>query len=295
MTPTVIKPLRASASVFASARRLALLGCLAATASMPTRADQPLWELGLGAGWLQLPHYRGSDQNHQWLLPVPYAVYRGKIFRANRDGARAVLLDSDKLDVDISTALSAPIRSSGNRARAGMPDLAPTLELGPNVNINLAKGQWAPGTADSTAWKLDLRLPLHAVATLESGAQGIGYTANAVINLDLRWQGWNIGTQAAALYGSQRYHQYFYDVATPWATGTRPAYSAGGGFGGMRYTLGASKRFGNTWLGTFVRADSLSGARFADSPLVRKQHTVSAGFALSWVLATSTERVSVDD
>ena len=134
-------------------RKLSLTACLATIAlavASPSRADQPLWELGLGAGWLQLPHYRGSDQNHQWLLPVPYAVYRGEIFRANRDGARAVLLDSERLDVDISTALSAPIRSRGNRARAGMPNLAPTFELGPNVNFNLAKGVLKGGAWDGS-------------------------------------------------------------------------------------------------------------------------------------------------
>jgi outer membrane scaffolding protein for murein synthesis (MipA/OmpV family) len=244
----------------------------------------------LGAGWLQLPHYRGSDQTHQWLLPVPYAVYRGKIFRANRDGARAVLMDSDRLDVDVSAALSAPIRSSGNRARDGMPNLAPTLELGPNINWNLARGQWS-----GLPWKLDLRLPIHAVAALDDGVQSVGFTANAVINLDLRLQGWNVGAQAAALYGSSRYHRYFYDVAGPWATASRPAYSAEGGYGGMRYTLGASRRFSNTWVGAFVRMDSLSGARFEASPLVRQRNTVSAGLAVSWVLATSSDRVNVED
>jgi MipA family protein len=270
-------------------RILLIAACLAAAAT-PARADQPLWELGLGAGWLQLPHYRGSDQQHQWLLPVPYAVYRGKIFRANRDGARAVLLDSERLDVDVSVALSAPIRSSGNRAREGMPDLAPALELGPNVNINLAKG-----LSGGVPWKVDLRLPVHAVATLERGAQGIGYTANAVLNLDMRWQGWNIGLQGAALYGSRKYHAYFYDVAAPYASATRSAYSASGGYGGTRFTVGASRRFGSTWVGAFVRADQLSGATFRASPLVRQTNTVSAGLALSWVLATSDERVAIDD
>jgi outer membrane scaffolding protein for murein synthesis (MipA/OmpV family) len=272
-----------------------LAGTLVLLGHAPARADQPLWELGLGAGWLQLPHYRGSDQNHQWLLPVPYAVYRGQIFRATRDGARAVLLDSERMDVDISASLSAPTRSAGNRAREGMPDLAPTLELGPNLNINLGKGAWRGGALQGTPWKLDLRLPVYAVTTLQDGARGIGFSANAIINLDVRWQGWNVGAQAAALYGSRRYHQYFYDVAAPFATATRPAYAAEAGFGGMRYTLGTSKRIGNTWLGAFVRADSLSGARFVGSPLVRQRHTVSAGLALSWVLATSDERVAVDD
>ena len=270
--------------------RLLLSAALLAFAVGPAHADEPLWELGLGAGWLQLPHYRGSDQQHQWLLPVPFAVYRGKIFRANRDGARAVLLDSDKLDVDVSVALSAPIRSNGNRAREGMPDLAPALELGPNVNINLAKG-----LTGGVPWKVDLRLPVHAVATLERHSQSVGYTANAVLNLDMRWQGWNVGLQGAALYGSRKYHAYFYDVGTPYANATRSAYSAEGGFAGSRFTVGASRRFGNTWVGAFVRADNLSGASFRASPLVRQTNTVSAGLALSWVLATSDERVAIDD
>jgi MipA family protein len=269
---------------------LAQFMALAALLNSPALAQEPLWELGLGAGWLQLPHYRGSDQYRQWLLPVPYAVYRGQVFRANRDGARAMLFDSERLDVDVSTALSAPIRSSGNRARAGMPDLAPTLELGPNINIHLVRG-----VQGQAAWKLDLRLPVHAVATLERDAQGLGFTANAVINLDVRWQGWTIGTQASALYGTSRHHQYFYSVPQAWATASRPAYSANAGFGGMRYTLGASRRIGHTWLGAFVRADDLSGATFVGSPLVRRQHTLSAGLALSWVMATSSERVSIDD
>lgn len=270
-------------------RLLLSAACLALVAS-PAQADQPLWELGLGAGWLQLPHYRGSDQQHQWLLPVPYAVYRGKIFRANRDGARAVLLDSEKLDVDVSVALSAPIRSSGNRARAGMPDLAPALEVGPNVNINLAKG-----LTGGVPWKVDLRLPVHAVVTLERGTNSIGYTANAVLNLDMRWQGWNIGVQGSALYGSRQYHDYFYSVDPAYATATRSSYHAEGGFAGSRFTIGASRRFGNTWVGTFLRADNLSGAAFRASPLVRQTNTVSAGLALSWVLATSNERVNIDD
>ena len=54
----------------------------------------PLWELGIGAAAVRLPDYRGSDQAHSYLLPLPYVVYRGKILRADRDGARALLLET---------------------------------------------------------------------------------------------------------------------------------------------------------------------------------------------------------
>jgi MipA family protein len=258
-------------------------------------ADKPLWELGMGAGWVSLPHYRGSDQSYNWLLPVPYAVYRGKIFRASREGARAVLVDSDRLDVDISTAFSAPTQSSDNRARAGMPNLPATWELGPNLNYTLASGSAASKPWGISSWKLQLRLPVHAVGTAQRRVQGIGWTARPVINLDLDWHGWNVGVQAGALYGSRAYHQFFYGVESAFATTSRSAYQADGGFGGTRYTAGASRRVGDWWVGAFVRADSLAGARFASSPLVRQNTNISAGLAVSYIFKVSAERVAVED
>ena len=45
-------------------------------------------------------------------------------------------------------------------------------------------------------------------------------------------------------------------------------------------------------LGPFVRHDSRRGARFAASPLVRQTGNVALGIALSWVLASSSQRVT---
>ena len=258
---------------------LAVLALAAATA----RAEQPLWELGLGLGVLHLPHYRGSDQSHDWLLPVPYAIYRGKIFRADREGARAVLIDSERVDVDVSLALTAPARSRDDRARAGMPDLASTLELGPNLNLRLGQG---------AGWKLDLRVPVRAVATLRSHVQAIGWTLSPVLNLDLERGGWNLGLQGGPLAASRAYHAYFYDVAATYATPDRPAYSAPGGSAGWRLTAGASRRVGDWWLGGFVRADTLAGAAFGASPLVRTRGYFSFGLAASWVFKVSDARVA---
>lgn len=250
------------------------------------RADAPLWELGLGLGALSLPHYRGSDQTHQLVLPVPYAVYRGTIFRATREGARAVLVDSDRVDVDLGVAASPPTRSRDNRARAGMPDLAPTLELGPTVNATLGRG---------SGWKLDLRLPVHAVFTVQREPQSLGWSASPVLNLDLVKGGWNLGLQAGPLWASRRVNAYVYDVAPAYATATRPAYASGAGYAGWRWIAAASRRAGPLWLGAYLRGDSIAGARFEASPLVRQRQTLSAGLAVSWVFAVSDERVPVDD
>lgn len=253
-------------------------------------AIEPLWELGMGVGGLRLPHYRGSDQSHNLLLPVPYAIYRGKIFRATREGARAVLLDSDRVDVDVSVSASAPTRSGDNLARAGMPDLAPTVAVGPNMNLRLARGAFG-----DISWKFDLRLPVLAVFTLQRHSQTLGWTANPVLNLDMLWQGWDVGVQAGPMWATRQYNAYFYDVAPLYATTTRAAYNAPSGSAGWRWTAGASRRYGKLWLGGFVRGDSVGGAAFEASPLVKQRNAFSVGLAMSWVFAVSDERVAIDN
>jgi len=267
-------------------RAVAVTIAACAAAAPSAGADQPLWEAGLGIGVLRLPHYRGSDQSHTWVLPVPYFVYRGEFLRADREGARAVLLDAERLDVDISVAATAPTRSRDNRARAGMPDLSPTVEVGPNVNYTLSRG---------AGWKLQARMPVRAAFTLESGPDMIGWLATPNLNLDVRTQGWNIGVLTGPIFGTRRMNGYFFDVAPEFATASRPAYRAPGGYAGWRLVSGVSRRFGDFWMGAFVAGDSVRDARFEASPLVRKHDTVAFGLAVSWVFAESRQRVSRED
>jgi outer membrane scaffolding protein for murein synthesis (MipA/OmpV family) len=256
------------------------LGALAAPAA---RADQPLWEIGLGAGLVQLPHYRGSNESGRWLLPVPFVVYRGDILRADRNGARAVLYDGSRVDVDLSFAASAPARSKDDVARQGMSDLAPTIEIGPKVNVRLHEGGGI---------KVDLRVPVRKVITLESSPRDIGWSVAPVINLDLRTGGFPLGMQAGPIWGDRRLHAYFYDVPALAATATRSAYAASGGYAGWQAALGSARRIDNTWVGAFVRYDSLAGAAFEPSPLVRSRHNLAFGVAFAWIFAQSSERVA---
>ncbi len=265
---------------------MALANLAQAQTQAPSAPDLPLWELGLGLATLRLPHYRGADQAHSWLLPLPYFVYRGDFFKADRDGTRAVLFNDGRLDFDISLAASAPTRSSDNLARRGMPDLAPTLEFGPNLNFTLARG------AD---WKFDLRLPVRAVFTLERKPEHAGLSAAPNLNLDLKVAGWNLGLRGGPLFGDRARHAFFYDVAPAYASAARPAYRAPGGLAGWESTVGVSRRSGNFWSGMYLRADSLAGARFADSPLVKSRTNWSAGFAMAWVLTQSETRVPAVD
>ncbi|MFT3817443.1 MAG: MipA/OmpV family protein [Rubrivivax sp.] len=270
-------------------RRAALLLPAAALLLMPPAApaaELPLWELGLGVGALSLPHYRGAEKSRNWLLPVPYGVYRGEILQADREGLKAKLLDSDRIDFDISLEATAPSRSADEPARQGMPDLKGTVEVGPNLNLRLAGG---PG------WKVEARLPVRAAFTLQTKSRGIGWVAAPSLNLDQRIAGWNIGTELAALWGSRDFHRYYYDVAPQYATAARPAYQARAGRGGWQATLAATRRDGRRWLGAFVSADSLAGASFTDSPLVRRRSNLTFGVAVSWLLWQSDRLVPDPD
>ena len=251
---------------------------------------RPLWELGFGVGALRLPDYRGSDQSRSLWFPVPYGVYRGKWLRADREGARAVLLDAQSVEVDLSLAASPPTRSKNNAARAGMPDLKAALEFGPNVSLTLLR-------SDDRKLKLDLRLPLRAAFTVQSSPRAIGTTFVPNLNLDLLevGGGWNIGLLGGPVFADRRYHERLYGVDAAYATAQRPAYRAGGGYSGWQALASVSRRFDGVWFGAFLRHDSLRGAAIADSPLVRRDSALTLGFAVSWVLGTSSELVATTE
>ena len=254
------------------------------------KVAKPLWELGLGAAGLSLPAYRGSAERSNYLLPVPYVVYRGELLRADRDGARAVLFDSDRIEVDLSLAGSVPVQGESEGRRAGMERLPGTVEVGPNLNLTL----WRSARR---AAKLDLRLPLRAAITLESSPRMIGGVFAPNLNLDLSdWAaGWNAGFLVGPLFQSSKYNDHYYGVSPAEATASRPAYRAGGGYAGWQAVAATSRRFKDFWLGAFVRYDSLRGAVFADSPLIERSSGVGVGVALAWVLATSQQMVMVDE
>lgn len=259
----------------------------------PAAAEElPLWELGAGIGAFALPDYRGSDEGRGYLLPVPYVVYRGKFLKADRHGIRGTLFDSDRLDLNLSVAASLPVDSSRNTARSGMPDLEPSLELGPSLEIALWRAQDRRDV-------LALRLPLRAALTLEGSPRAIGWAATPHLNLDLAGRGalsgWNLGMLAGPIYGSRRQHQYFYGVAPQFATPARPAYDAPGGTAGLQFIAAASRRFDGFWVGAFLRADTLRGAAFAASPLLKRDTYIAAGVGIAWVLGTSSRRVEAPE
>jgi len=244
--------------------------------------ELPRWEVGLGAVGLSIPDYRGSDRQRGYLLPLPYIQYRGDVFRIDREGAHGDLFRSDRLKLDISLNAGPPAKSGRNGARSGMPDIDPTVEAGPSLYVFLARNE----TRDRS-WSL--RLPWRAAAATDlSHVQRIGWVFAPGLHFDATGvAGWDIGVSAGPMYASEDYHDYYYEVQPAYATAARPAYDARAGYSGSRLTLTASRRYPRFWVGAFARYDSLSGAVFADSPLVKKQESFMAGVGIAWILAES--------
>ncbi len=272
---------------------LLLTGALAVTDAQ-AQEGLPLWEVGGGGAVLRVPDYRGSEEVRTYVLPVPWLVYRGEIFRADRDGVRARLFNSERVDLNLSINGSVPVDSDRNKARQGMEDLRPLFEIGPVANIHL----WR--SADNRA-ALDLRLPARAAFTFRSGVEHVGYVFAPQLNLDLRWPSatapdrWNLGLLVEVPFSDRRLNGYFYSVTAAEATATRPEYQARSGYGGWQALAAVSHRMDRWWFGGFIKYDNLSGAVFADSPLVTQRRQVSGGIAISYVFARSSTLVTPRD
>lgn len=272
-----------------------LASALAGVALVATPAqarEEPLWEAGLGVAAIHFPDYRGSNESRTYGFPSPYFVYRGDFLKADRNGIRGILFNSDRLDLNLSVGASLPVRSSENRAREGMPDLKPSIELGPSLEVNL----WR--TPDRRA-KVDLRFPVRGAISIESNPRYVGTQFFPHLNLDLHdplgYTGWNLGMLAGPVFTDKRYNRYFYEVRPEYATATRAAYSPEGGFAGTEFIVGLSKRFPKFWVGAFARYDTLRGARFEDSPLVTSKKYVAGGIGFSWIFAQSAQKVRVNE
>jgi len=234
-----------------------------------TYADEkPLWEAGLGIGTVAFPDYRGSDQTRVYPVPVPYLIYRGDFLKADRNGLRGEFFNRDWVELNISVNATVPVDSSEDHARRGMPNLRPTVEIGPSLDFHL----WH---SSDQHLKFGAVLPLRVPITVDSSPQFIGWNFSPRLNLDVQdiagRAGWNFGI------------------------GAGPAYSARGGYAGTEFISALTKRFPKYWVGAYIRYDTLQGAAFENSPLVKQRYYVSGGIGIAWMIGVSKRTVQADD
>lgn len=258
-----------------TSRLAVLILILIATNAVADQHRLPKFELGVSLLSLSAPHYRGSAHSTSYLLPVPYIKYRGERFRID-GGVEGRLFNSENLILSISGNGSLPVDDE-NPERAGMAPLKANVEFGPSLEYRLRKGE-----RDSLWFELPLRIAI----TIEGNPQNIGQ----ILHPRLAWRlpsrnknQWKFRFAAGPLFASKRFHDYYYSVDLADALPSRPEFQAESGYSGIRGDFTYSKRFGEYWLGGFVRYDSLKNSVVEDSPLVTDVSNWMGGIAFGWV------------
>ncbi|MGD8785630.1 MAG: MipA/OmpV family protein [Thioalkalispiraceae bacterium] len=233
------------------------------------------WEFGVGLGGLSIPHYRGSDQREEYFAPVPYVKFSGDRLKVDREGGRYYFLDGDRFKIDLSAAFAFAVDSEENIARQGMPDLDYILEVGPRLH-------WFLWASPDQRLRLRFAAPLRAAINLsDAGNEGWFFAPYLQVRY---YSTMETAFSIGPMWATEKFHDYYYQVDPVYATAGRPAYDAKAGYSGFRMTLTNSQRLNkHYWWGGFIRYDSLSGAEFENSPLVKKQEALMIGFAISYI------------
>jgi MipA family protein len=277
------------------ARRIVLFMLVSVFLAVPLKSfgeDKPLWELGVGGGFLMMPDYRGSDKSRPYLLPFPYAIYRGGVFRLEDKRISARLFKTDRVTLDASGYGAVPVKSDDNDARKGMDDLDPTFEFGPALRIKVLD-------SSENKYRLSVALPVRAMFSTDfRSVRYEGWVFSPRLNFEkgdlIPKTGLSLGVSAGPMFADRGYHDYFYEVEPVNATMTRPVYSPGAGYSGSTLTVGLGKSYKQFIFHSFVSADFLHGAVFEDSPLVKTKTSWMGGFSITWVFLKS-QKTTADE
>ena len=276
-----------------------LVATLVALTAMPAAAQdtgledlqketEALWEAGIAGGAIYSPDYPASDEHGINGLALPYVVYRGDVFRLGDDSiAKGILLETERFEFDVSFGASFDADSDDNDARRGMPDLDFLGEIGPQLTVDL--GEYQKG-------RLQLSLPVRAVFSTDFGnLDQRGYVFNPELSYAREgpFAGLRMSVELEASFATEKLQDYFYQVDSSFATPSRTAFDAEGGYMGSELMIGFS--YGVTEhlrFFTGVQAAYHGGAANEDSPLYGDDLTFSVGAGFVWSVYESDARVS---
>lgn len=234
----------------------------------------PKIEVGFGIADLYLPNYPASDNYKNYIIPFPYAYYRGDWIEADRDkGIRSKIFENANVELSISFGGSLPVDSSDNEDREGMEDLDWGYEFGPNLIYTFPK--WGKN-------ELFLQIPLRLVSTTDFGKntreRGVLFNPRMIVKRkiscseDCHFE-FQLGAQAA----SKKLHRYFYEVTPKDANASRPLFDPDAGYLGT-YFLFKYRVANHKWrYGISASWDDYSQNANKNSPLFKTE----GSFAIS--------------
>lgn len=247
------------------------------------KKQKPLWEAGIAGGGGYTADYPAASQNHSHGIAVPYVVYRGKTLRIG-DGkgiVRGRFISNEQLELDLSLSGSFSTESSDNDARQGMTDLDHLAEVGPRMQYTLAKF--------GNNSKFDVEIPVRAIFSSDfSSLHYRGFVSQPEIAFqqkNLLNTGIKFKLSAGPIFASQDFMNYLYEVPGHYATSTRKAFSAEGGYLGSKVKVGFAKQltprmklFGMAHVGYY------GDAKNGESPLHVDDLNFNVGMGFVWSL-----------
>jgi outer membrane protein len=247
----------------------------------------PLWELRVAATAARLPHYIGSDEYKNYIFPLPYLIYRGEFFQADRDNMRTIFFKKGSFETDLSMWGNPPVPSS-NRARTRMDELDALVEIGPAIRYYFQHD----GRRDALYLKGAIRTAFSV--GWESGPeihyQGLHGSMHLVMKNEslFKDQGMRLSLSSGIHFADSTFNTYFYEVDMEDISQKRTFYAARGGYSGFSCSGSITRRvLPYLTFGCYARWDNINGATYDNSPLVGTENNYTIGTMLIFTVAKS--------
>lgn len=252
-------------------------------AKAPDFLENAEYSFGMGGGITYLNDYIGSDESSAYVFPFPFVYFKNEHLKIDRNVFEGNIFTNKKWHLAFDAAGNLPVNSDDNKVRAGMPDLDWVGEIGPSIEY------YIQGDAQSKN-KLYIDWSVRkAIATDFKYIDNIGWvsqlslTQKYVVQQKIKGGDVVIDSSVSALYNSSQYSGYYYNVLTEYETTERQQYRASSGYAGFRLAIGGTWRKNNYWIGIFTRYSNIGNTAFEHSPLVKKNHNLLAGIAVSYI------------
>ncbi len=256
--------------------------------------SQPLWEFGVGGGAIEVADYPASGERNFIALAAPYVVYRGDVFRVGgENGMRAVVVETNDFELDLSFGGAFPADSEDNTSRAGMPELDFLFEVGPQLIYRVKDYKFKNG-GDG---RLKARLQARAVFSTDfNRIDGRGFVFEPTISYQQRgviFKETGLRVAFSMSYASEELQDYFYQVDSSFSNSSRAQYDAKAGYLGAALSMGLSFPIHKNIRGFLTGSTQFhQGSANQDSPLYEKDITYSFGIGFVWRMYTSDTKAS---
>ncbi|MCC2678565.1 MAG: hypothetical protein K0R29_1141 [Pseudobdellovibrio sp.] len=270
-------------------RKASLIFFLIFFSSLPSDAYQkPLLEYGMFLGHGGLADYPASDEYRYRTLPFPYLNYHGDFFSSeSENGTRLRFIRDEDFDLDLSFGGSFPTETNNNTARAGMPSLDWTLEVGPRLLYyfyrNPEKGNIRLGLPYRASFATDFQRGRH-----------VGYLFSPTLQFDkysFLSDHLNVYLILTANYFSEGEADFFYEIEPQYATADRRAYDAKAGWLSFDTSVSAKYEIDKKIFLVGAQYSDFSGSANKESFLHRTDHSLSYFIGFGILFFESEEKV----